>query len=289
MSDDNSFSLVNLGKLSVPADTLIKKVSGAVGGIFEPWQIERVAKANAKVDLIRAKSEIEISDLQKRAMHRFVEEEASRQENMEKITEAALPNLSDNAKPDDIDDDWVTNFYDKSRIVSDEEMQQMWSKVLSGEANRPGTFSRRTVNFLADLDKYDADLFQRICRFIVVWEGSFAPLIFNYEDAIYKDHGVNFDVLTHLDSIGLIQFTEISEYQRTKFKKKTTVSYCRQPIELTFPLDTNNNLPIGKVMLTRIGRELVSVCQATSVEGFYDYLKDYWKHYIVVENPNTEN
>jgi len=82
MSDDKSLSIVNLGKLSKPADTLIKKVSAAVGGVFEPWQIKRVAKAEAEASLIKANSEIEITDLHRRAMHRFVEEEANRQENM---------------------------------------------------------------------------------------------------------------------------------------------------------------------------------------------------------------
>jgi len=96
MSDDKSISLVDLGKLSKPADTLIKKVSTAVGGIFKPWQIKRVAKAEA--GLIKAKSELEITDLHHRAMHRFVEEEeAKRQENMEAITEKALPQLEDHS------------------------------------------------------------------------------------------------------------------------------------------------------------------------------------------------
>ena len=63
MSEDKSISLVNVGNLSKPADTLIKKVSGAVGGIFEPYQITRVAKAEAK-----AESEIQINELHRRAM-----------------------------------------------------------------------------------------------------------------------------------------------------------------------------------------------------------------------------
>ncbi len=62
MSEDKSISLVNLGNLSKPVDTLLKKVSGAVGAIFEPWQITRVAKAEAEADLIKAESEIQITD-----------------------------------------------------------------------------------------------------------------------------------------------------------------------------------------------------------------------------------
>lgn len=86
-------------------------------------------------------------------MRRFVDEEALRQQNMEKITEKALPLLNEGSDPSAMEDDWVTNFFDKSRIISDEEMQSLWSSVLAGEANAPGTYSKRTVNFLSDLDK----------------------------------------------------------------------------------------------------------------------------------------
>ncbi|MGT0150150.1 hypothetical protein ACT691_14130 [Vibrio metschnikovii] len=84
MSDDNSTSLVNLGEISKPANTLIEKVSSAIGGVFEPWQIKRITKAEAEANLIKAESEIQITDMHRRAMHRFVEEEAKRQENMRK-------------------------------------------------------------------------------------------------------------------------------------------------------------------------------------------------------------
>ena len=61
--------------LTKPATVLIERVSDAVGGIAKPWQIQRVAKANAKANLIVAQSEIEITELQQRAAHRFIEEE----------------------------------------------------------------------------------------------------------------------------------------------------------------------------------------------------------------------
>lgn len=286
MPEDKSISLVNLGKLSKPADTLIKKVSSAVGGIFEPWQIERVAKAQAKADLIRAKSEIEITDLHRRAMHRFVEEEAQRQENMESITEKALPGLNEESDPSKMEDDWVTNFFDKSRIVSDTDMQEIWAKVLSGEANSPGTYSKRTVNFLGDLDKRDAELFQNLCSF--GWlVGNFSPLIFDSKAEIYNQKGINFNTLTHLDSIGLIQFSNLSGFQRTGLPKSFPVFYCGKPLMLEMPKEEGNNLPIGKIILTQIGQELVSVIAAPGVDGFVEYVKEQWKQFIPKEE-NTE-
>lgn len=285
MSDDKSISVVNLGEFSKPADTLIKKVSAAVGGIFEPWQIERVAKAQAKADLIKAQSDIQITDLHRRAMHRFVEEEAKRQDNMERITEKAIPQLEDKSDPSRIEDDWVTNFFDKSRIVSDGEMQEIWAKVLAGEANAPGTYSKRTVNFLGDLDKRDAELFQNLCSFGWIVD-NFTPLVFDSQAEIYNSKAINFDSLTHLDSIGLIQFQNLAGFQRSGWPKKVDVFYCGRPLILEFPEEEKNSLPIGKVLLTKLGQELVSICSAPEVEGFFDYMKEKWKPFLI--EPKSE-
>jgi hypothetical protein len=279
MTDDKSISIVNLGKLSKPADTLIKKVSSAVGGIFEPWQIKRVAKAEAEASLIKATAEIEVTDLHRRAMRRFIEEEANRQENMESITEKAIPRLKEGADPNKMEDDWVTNFFEKSRIVSDNEMQDLWASILAGEANSPGTYSKRTVNFLGDLDKKDAELFTSLCSF--GWfVGPFTPLIFDCEASIYNDKGLSFDTLTHLDSIGIIQFSGLSGFVRNNLPKNFTVLYYGEPLNLTFQKEEDNQLNIGNVLLTQFGRELARVCQAPGVEGFVDYVKVKWKQHL---------
>ena len=108
MPEGTTHSLVNLGDISKPADTLIKKVSKAVGGVFAPYQIKRIAKAEAEAAIIKAQTGIQITDLHRRAMHRFIEEEAQRQKNIEDITAKALPQLTEGAKPDAMEDDWVT-------------------------------------------------------------------------------------------------------------------------------------------------------------------------------------
>jgi len=279
MSENNSISLVNLGNLSKPADTLVKKVSSAVGGLFEPWQIKRVAKAEAEASLIKAKAEIEITDLHRRAIRRFVEEEATRQKNMEEITKKALPQLESDSDPSKMENDWITNFFDKSRIVSDKDMQDLWARILAGEANSPGTYSKRTVNFLGDLDKRDALLFLALCRFgwFVV---KFTPLIFDVQAQIYNDAGLNFESITHLDSIGLIRFDNLSGYKRTGLPKSFKVSYCGQPLNLTMEKEKDNDLSLGKVLLTQVGLELALVCQAPGVDGFVDYVKDRWSKYL---------
>src|SRR6266851_9550362 len=190
-------SIINLGELSKPATVLIEKVSDLVGGVFKPYQMVRVAKAEAEAARITAESQIEITDLQRRAFHRFLLEEGKKQKNMEDITQKALPELNADSKPEGLDDDWVTNFFDKCRLVSDDEMQGLWSRVLAGEANAPGTYSKRTVNFLSDLDKSDAELFTHLCGF--GWMiGNVVPLIYDEQHEIYNTRDINFNSVIHL-------------------------------------------------------------------------------------------
>jgi Protein of unknown function (DUF2806) len=188
MSEENSLAKLDLTK---PASLLIEKISDAVGGVFKPYQIVRVAKAEAEAELVRAESQIQVTDLQGRAMHRFVEEEAKRQSNIEEITQQAIPLLEDKAEPQKVTDDWITNFFDKCRIIADGDMQKLWSKVLAGEANAPGTFVKRTINLLADLDKDDAELFTQLCGFGWV-TGDTVPMVFDTGGEIYNRYGINF-------------------------------------------------------------------------------------------------
>ena len=279
MSPDNSYSLINLGDLSKPADTLIKKISNAAGVLYEPHQIKRVAKAKAEVARIEAQSEIEITDLHRRAARRWIEEEAQRQKNMEEITAKALPQLDENAKPDSIEDDWIVNFFDKSRIVSDNEMQELWSRVLAGEANAPGSYSKRTVNFLSDLDKSEADLFARLCGFS--WQiGYIVPLVFDVHAEIYNRNGINFSALSHLDNIGFIQFNHLSGFRLLKLPKSIVLHYCSRPLYLNLLKDADNELDVGSVLFTRIGQELAPICGSKPVEGFWEYVRDKWKNYL---------
>ena len=103
--------------LATPANTLIEKISNAIGAVFEPHQIVRLAKAESKAAIIKANTQIELTDIQRRAMHRMLEEETRKQINIENVTKNALPYVQENAEPDKISNDWVINFFEKSQIL----------------------------------------------------------------------------------------------------------------------------------------------------------------------------
>jgi hypothetical protein len=273
---NDSGSLAPLGDLSKPANTLIEKISDAIGGIFKPSQIRRVARAEADADMIHAATQIEITELQRRALHRFILEEARKQDNIESITSKALPEVSAEATPESVEDDWIVNFFDKCRLISDEQMQTLWARVLSGEANSPGQFSKRTVDLLASLDKADADAFTKLCSF-AFFIGDVVPLIYDVEAEIYKDHGINFTVLTHLDSIGLLRFDALAGFVRRGFAQKGFTHYYGQRVWIEFQQPANNTLDLGHVLLTKTGQQLAPICGSAARDGFVEYVREKWR------------
>ena len=299
MSQQTSNALINLGDLGKPIDTLINKISDATGVLYEPRRIRHKAeaesdaaitsaKAEAAVDIIKTESEIEIAGLRQRAAQRRIKEDMRDQKNMEDIITKAIPHLNEEAKPDAMEDDWIANFFDKCRIVSDSEMQSLWSRVLASEANAPGTYSKRTVNLLSDLDKSDAELFTKLCGFGWMIR-NVVPLVFDEGAEIYNRHGIDFDTLSHLESIGLVRFAAPANFTQLNLPEGFVMRYYGKPLVLEIPQDVDNVLNIGKVLLTKIGQELAPISGSKPVAGFYEYVKDRWKQYMPkVENTEQE-
>ena len=276
----SGFSFGEVIGASGPAKLLIEKVSNAFGRHFDPSQEVRMAEARAKVDRIRrvaeAETDLEIAELRQRAADRSLSEEMTKQANIESIIQKALPHLNDNASPGAIEDDWLTNHLEKSRLASDDEMQHAWARILAGEGNNPGSFSRKTVNIMADLDKGDAELFTELCRFVWSVDSLRQPLVFDPNHGIYNRYGVNFESINVLEALGLIQFSWIAQFNVADLPKSTLAHYHEKNVLLTFPKDEGNVLNMGTVLFTPAGRQLSTICEARPYEAFFDYVYDLW-------------
>lgn len=220
------------------------------------------------------------------------------------IIHKASSHLNDEANIRDIDVDWRANFFDKGRIVHDDEMQTLWAKILAGEANNPGTYSKRSVNSVADIDKRDAELFTGLCRYVCEFKFmhaninkiEFVPVIFDEyllptRPGYLSDnptYHIRTSDLDHLDNIGLIRLSE-------KKKDRSDADVLEDVLESDGDIETNyygesiclskyqehnvfidglyaSSLPIGRVRLTQIGKELYPICGSTPVEGFFSHI-----------------
>lgn len=292
MSIEPSSPILNLGDLTKPAVVLIEKISDAVGCLYEPTKTKRIAVAEAEAAMIKAESDIQITDLERRAARRWLKEEAIHQRNMEAQTAKAIPLLNDDANPDAMEDDWIANFFAKSRVVSDSEVQELWARLLAGEANSPGSFSRRTVNLLSDLDKDDAETFAKLCCYawsiITENEKEYVPLVFDDNAALYKNRGIDFIALNNLESIGLIKYDKtaqlyfFSDYvpPESSSLQRYIARYFGKQILLDLPLHVDNGIRIGHTFFTKTGGELASIIRGKPVDGFYEYVKEEWKQHL---------
>lgn len=271
---------IHLDGLTKPATVLVEKICNAMGasfvGLCRPYQIKRVAKAEGEAAIIKIESDIKIEDLKRRAEERWLCEEAIRQANIESITCKSFSHLDENATPQKIEDDWITYFFDKSRLVSDEEMQDIWARILAGQANAPGKFSKRTIDCMASLEKTDAERFTKLCSFSLVLETD--PLIYDLEHHIYKENDITFITLNHLESIGLINFNSLVGYGRTDIPKEFSfVTDNGKSFRFKTSKEKNITLGLGKVFFTNIGQEIASICTPESVPGFEEYVIEQWK------------
>ena len=269
-------SLINLGDLSKPATMLIEKVSAAVGAIYAPHHVKRMARAEVDSEKIKAIGKIELNEIERRAVERFVHQEARKQTNIEQITAQAAASLPSDAKVENLEEDWVAHFFKQCDTVSDGEMQSLWARLLSGEATKPGTFSKRTIDFTSTIDKKDAALFTTFCQFVWMIRNEPTPLIYEPTAEIYKKQGITFNELKHLDAIGLISFESVSGYQITGYGKYADVFYYGRPVAIEFEDDTNSQLNIGHALLTRVGMELAPICGSSKNEDFYQYVIREW-------------
>ena len=173
------------------------------------------------------------------------------QMNIEDITRKSVPNLNDDSSPEDMEDDWIVNFFDKSRNISDDDMQNLWSRILAGEANNPGLFSRNTVNGIADLERRDVEGFISLCRCVWTIGGRRYPLVFDFRNEMYELNGVTFDNANHLQSLGLVTMS-FSGYLLLELPKVVTSSYCGRSVILSLPKEADNEIDQGRVLFTRL-------------------------------------
>nr|WP_286180634.1 DUF2806 domain-containing protein [Leptothrix sp. C29] len=234
-----------------------------------------MARAEAEAKKINVIAKIELTEIEQRAIDRFVHQEARKQANIEQITAQAAASLPEDAKVENLEEDWVAHFFKHCDTVSDKEMQSLWARLLSGEATQPGTFSKRTVDFISTIDKKDAALFTTFCQFVWMM-GEPIPLIYESTDEIYTKHGITFETLKHLDAIGLISLESLSGYVKTGFAKYAHVSYYGHPTLIEFDSDSNNKLEIGHTLLTSTGKELVSICGSSRNDDFYNHVIRKW-------------
>ena len=277
-----------------PLEKLFDVISKAIGRIYTPRAIRKEADARAyeievieraKAKALVNKQEIE-QDMLDRIQERILYREINKQENIDAVTKIAVEQLKNEKNISDapVDKDWTVRFFNIVEDVSDEQMQQLWGKILAGEVKTPNSFSIHTIEFLKNMTKAEAELFARIANYIIVSNNR--PFIFKGDDdETLNKNGFLFEERLLLIELGLLQAETSIARKFSEFPADVDTIFIsgKYIIKATKKANTPEyQVPI--LRMTKIGEELRKLLAPIAVDN---YIKDF-SLYLQQKGFNTE-
>lgn len=280
----------DLAGLSKPLEKGLGIIQSAVGAVFRPLMIRATGNAQAdalKVLLPRLRQaglspEIAELSLSERTELRITLTETKRQENIEAICHATAEQLSSDeqtsaADVEPIDVDWIFQFIGRAQDVSNEHMQSVWSKVLSGEIRRPGSFSIRAMHTLSLMTIREAEAFRKLCT-VAFHDGRDAGYILLRHDTYDVNNLVPWEDFLLLCSIGLL-YEEFwpATYEVDIVDGVGSLVIGGQNIIVRHP--EAKKFDIGtKLRMTPVGRELMKLVDGAPDDEYIKALKAFLMH-----------
>lgn len=293
MSDnEKSVSLINFDGLSQIGCALLDKISNAVGWVATHDTPNRIAVKQYIEDIQNS----DLDPLLKAAKISRAKRDIKEYCNQAKIISDAIPQLDSASNPSQLDDQWLTIFMDKIRFISSDELQAIWSRVLSQECNEPNSIPLKLIEILSYISVEQAKAFRQLCQCsfsIYKINSSYilraVPLIpySNYK-RFFKKQNLTYARLKDLDFIGLISMTErpLSINVLSSNAKYRIVIDQRKFLIQSKP---GKILPVGNVLLTSAGDALSDLIDIQPPEGFVNLCLNYWKKNHVILTDASES
>ncbi len=268
--------LVNdLAGLSEPLKKLIEVTASGVGKLYEPFHIKRVARAEAEAKIIATKAEINTAEIHERASARAEFKRIRQQANIESIAAKTAKFLPAQVSTEAVDPDWSYGFFEECQDTTNNELQELWAKILAGEVTRPGSCSKKTLRIVRQMEKSDAERFTRFCALVV--DTNLASFALAPEGRGFLPFGLSAFDLSELGQLELL----ISDNVSTEITEGFHFGYFGQLVVVRVPDSRIVRLPF--VPLTERGKELRRVCDIRKNSSLLPYLAER----IRKENPNA--
>lgn len=250
---------------------VIKSFDDIIETILEPRGLDLVVLEGHKKIIDKAVSGEQVSE----ELIAFVcgyKKMVKEYENCKKTAENAKQYLRESAEPKKIDEDWLNFYFDKVRIVSDEVILDIWSRILAEEINEHGTVSLSLLHILSIMSKEQATVFSNIAKFCMreYKRTKIHPLIFlstNVE--AYENSKITHKNLRELERLGLIDCNFKNEYI---FHKKKVLVSGNHVITLYGDPNNKNKIMAGNMILTEDGATLYSIVSDTLIRYRPDIL-----------------
>lgn len=257
----NSIITIDLKPVADVATNLLDKLSQAIGWIFTHETPEKIA-INTYIEEIQSG---DYSPLEKYAYvsnHKKILKGYCNQRN---IVELAMLSLSEKACPQNVDDDWLAQFMNKTQFVSDEVFQQIWAKILAQECNEPNSVPKSLLHILEQMEKTDAEVFSALCMITIHTDIERHPVVNAECMEKYAQIGITYEKLVDLEALGLVTIDMLNGYQITGETEGFEFKYFQRSFKAP---STKKDIRLGGVIYTRAGQAL-SRCIKVENDGIF--------------------
>ena len=270
---------------------LAEIVSFALGGAArgerkmadaKAYAAEVEAKTKNKVALIEAQGEEELA--------RFIEAKETRKlNNTMAVIGKARSYFSDGETVSDepVDEGWINRFFGIIEDISDEELRDIWGRVLAGEIKKPKSYSLRTLETLRNLTSDEASIIVKAAT----------NTFFN--EYVYKNASLSLQEKLLLQEIGVMLDDGMGlEFNWEVKAKSVFIILLDNNYVLTLHNDSEKTIKCNTEVykLSTAGKEIIKMVtvKADERESFYKILANHfrtkgisriYKHKITCINP----
>ena len=181
----------DLAGLSKPLTKLIEVIANGCNWVAQPYQIKRIADANAYASSVKSKEDFKQglrTSLLEFTNRSILSVRENRQiDNLVNIISYAGQELQaiDNINDIPVSPEWSSRFFDYAQNIYEEDVQVIWVKILAQETATPGIFFKRTLTVLHNIEQFEAKWFTELCQFVID-ESFVLKNIINFEYFTYN-------------------------------------------------------------------------------------------------------
>lgn len=169
-----------------------------------------------------------------------------------------------------------------SKGAYDENARVMWAKLIAGEMRKPGTFSKKSMSILSEMNSEEAKLFEKLCSFCIELNVDLNNSNIEYYDPIvvlihdddassYNNGSFSIMDINRLELLGLVA-TNLS--RTLSFHPNLQMPYRIGERVVLFACKGENEVKVRlDAVLTNYGTELSRLCDRGASQGAIDILK----------------
>ncbi len=192
----------------------------------------------------------------------------------------AIDNMDEKCSKDNLDEDWLLDFFDKVSNISNEEIKKIWGKLLAGAASDKNICSKTLLNALFLMSTDEIKDFNNLIRFCVseVGCGNNSSSISAYPIIYFAKNVKNYEMsrisriqLNKLATLGLIDVDYKKEFIFSQ--QRMRLIYNNKIVELA----SKEKIYIGNVIFTYDGFLLYEMAEKIFNNRILEYNIEIWK------------